>query len=40
MGTSDEESDGVLSIAMAVGGSITIPHVRRASRLWEEMREK
>ena len=40
MGTSDEEFDEVLSIAMVAGGSITIPHVRRAARLWEEMKEK
>ncbi len=40
MGTSDEEFDEVLSIAMVVGGSITIPHIRRAARLWEEMKEK
>ena len=40
LGTSDEEFDEVLSIAMVVGGSIAIPHVRRASRLWEEMKEK
>ncbi len=34
----DEEFDEVMSIGMVVGGSITIPHVRRACKLWEEMK--
>ncbi len=34
---SGEEFDEVMSIGLVVGGSITIPHVRRAYRLWEEM---
>lgn len=34
---SSEEFDEVMSIGLVVGGSITIPHVRRAYRLWEEM---
>lgn len=32
-----EEFDEVMSIGLVVGGSITIPHVRRAYKLWEEM---
>jgi len=32
-----EEFDEVMSIGLVVGGSITIPHVRRAYRLWEEL---
>jgi AhpD family alkylhydroperoxidase len=36
----DREFDEVMSIGLVVGGSITIPHVRRASRLWKEMNEK
>lgn len=33
--TSDELADAV-SIGMLVGGSITIPHVRRAMKVWDE----
>ena len=35
----DEEFDEVLSIGLIVGGSITIPHIRRATRLWQELAE-
>ncbi len=35
----DEEFDEVLAIGMVVGGSITIPHIRRASGLWDEMKK-
>lgn len=38
--TSDEEFDEVMSIGLVVGGSITIPHVRRANRLWDELKKK
>lgn len=38
-GTSDAEFDEVMAIGLVVGGSITIPHIRRASQLWEEMKE-
>lgn len=38
-GTSDAEFDEVMAIGLVLGGSITIPHIRRASQLWEEMRE-
>ena len=38
-GTSDTEFDEVMAIGLVVGGSITIPHIRRASQLWEEMKE-
>jgi len=31
---SDTQFDEVMSIGLVVGGSITIPHVRRAYRLW------
>lgn len=37
MGLADEEFDEIMSIALVVGGSITIPHLRRAYRLWKEM---
>jgi AhpD family alkylhydroperoxidase len=35
---SDEEFDEVMSIGLLVGGSITIPHVRRAYQRWEELK--
>ncbi|MFH1373002.1 MAG: carboxymuconolactone decarboxylase family protein [bacterium] len=38
-GTSDAEFDEVMAIGLIVGGSITIPHLRRATRLWEEMKD-
>ncbi|MEA3296546.1 MAG: carboxymuconolactone decarboxylase family protein [candidate division Zixibacteria bacterium] len=40
LGTSDEEFDEVMSIGLVVGGSITIPHVRRASQFWNELKEE
>ena len=36
----DAEFDEVMSIGLVVGGSITIPHIRRAVDLWEEMKKK
>jgi len=38
-GTTDAEFDEVMAIGLVLGGSITIPHIRRASQLWEEMKE-
>jgi AhpD family alkylhydroperoxidase len=38
-GVTSEEFDEVMSIGMIVGGSITIPHVRKANQLWQEMQE-
>ncbi|MDH3889957.1 MAG: carboxymuconolactone decarboxylase family protein [candidate division Zixibacteria bacterium] len=38
MNVTDQEFDEVMSVGMVVGGSITIPHVRRASELWQEMK--
>ncbi len=35
----DKEFDEVMSIGLVVGGSITVPHMRRAYRLWEEMKQ-
>jgi AhpD family alkylhydroperoxidase len=32
----DEEMDEVMSIGLIVGGSITIPHIRRAMQFWDE----
>ena len=36
---SDTEFDEVMSIGLVVGGSITIPHIRRAYRTWKELAE-
>lgn len=36
-GVTTEELDEALSIGLVVGGSITIPHLRRAYRSWEEL---
>ena len=38
LGVKDNEFDEVMSIGLVVGGSITIPHLRRAYRIWEEMK--
>jgi len=37
-GVNDAELEESLSIGLTVGGSITIPHLRRAFRAWEELR--
>ncbi len=39
-GVTDAELDEALSIGIIVGGSITIPHIRRAVDGWKEMAEK
>jgi len=36
---SDAEFDEIMSIGLVVGGSITIPHIRRAYRTWKELSE-
>jgi AhpD family alkylhydroperoxidase len=36
-GVSDEELAEVLAVGLVVGGSITIPHQRRAMERWEEL---
>ena len=33
---SDEEMDEIMSVGLIVGGSITIPHIRRAIKFWDE----
>ena len=38
-GTTDAEFDEVMAIGLVLGGSITIPHIRQASQLWEEMKD-
>jgi AhpD family alkylhydroperoxidase len=37
-GVTDEEFVEALAIGLVVGGSITIPHLRRALRMWDEMK--
>ncbi len=39
-GVSSEELEEALSIALVVGGSITIPHLRRAFEAWDELQQK
>ena len=36
-GVSDEEYREAMAIALVVGGSITIPHLRRAEETWREL---
>jgi AhpD family alkylhydroperoxidase len=38
-GVTDEELVEALAIGLIVGGTITIPHQRRAMRVWHELRE-
>ncbi|MFZ1685050.1 MAG: carboxymuconolactone decarboxylase family protein [Candidatus Zixiibacteriota bacterium] len=37
-GVTEQEFDEIMSIGLVVGGSITIPHLRRAYRMWEELK--
>lgn len=39
-GVSNEELEELLSIGLVIGGSITIPHLRRAYHAWEELKQK
>jgi len=39
-GVTDEELDEALSIGLVVGGTITIPHLRRAIKTWLGLKEK
>ena len=38
LGVSEAELQEVLGIGLVVGGSIVIPHLRRAVRAWEELK--
>ena len=40
LGHTREQVFEALGVAMVVGGSITIPHIRRAVALWGELTEK
>lgn len=37
-GLTDQEFEEIMSIGLIVGGSITIPHLRRAFQGWEELK--
>ena len=37
-GVKDDELEEALSIALVVGGSITIPHLRRAFEAWDQLK--
>lgn len=37
VGVTDGEFDDTMAVALIVGGSITIPHLRRAYHLWTEL---
>lgn len=39
-GTTDEEMNEIFEISLVVGGSIVIPHLRRAYGIWEEIKTK
>jgi AhpD family alkylhydroperoxidase len=39
-GLKDDELEEALAIALVVGGSITIPHLRRAYEAWDELRSQ
>jgi AhpD family alkylhydroperoxidase len=39
-GVTDAELTEALTIGLVVGGSITIPHLRRAYKTWEELNER
>ena len=39
-GISSEELEEALFIGLIVGGTITIPHQRRAMKAWDELRNK
>jgi len=39
-GIGGQEFYEALDVALVVGGSVVIPHYRRAARLWEELRGK
>lgn len=38
-GVTDAEMDETMAVALIVGGSITIPHLRRAYDLWDELHQ-
>lgn len=38
-GVKSDELEEALAIGLVVGGSITIPHLRRAFQTWDELKE-
>jgi len=38
-GVNSQEFEEAVTIGLAVGGSITIPHIRRAMKNWQELQE-
>ena len=38
-GINDEELEETLTIGLVVGGSITIPHIRRAFAVWDDLKQ-
>ncbi|MBW2583072.1 MAG: carboxymuconolactone decarboxylase family protein, partial [Deltaproteobacteria bacterium] len=39
-GVSDQELEEALFIGLMVGGTITIPHQRKAMQAWDELKKK
>ncbi|NQS98980.1 MAG: carboxymuconolactone decarboxylase family protein [candidate division Zixibacteria bacterium] len=39
-GVSDAELEEALSIALIVGGSVTIPHLRKAFKAWDDLKKR
>jgi len=39
-GVNDAEFTEMVSVGMIVGGSITVPHMRRAFKKWDELRNR
>ncbi len=37
-GVTDSELEEALAVGLVVGGSVTVPHLRRAFRVWEELK--
>lgn len=38
LGVTDEEFDEAMSVGLVAGGSVTIPHLRRAYSFWQELK--
>ncbi len=38
-GITDEELEEAVAIGLIVGGSITIPHIRRLFKMWEDLKQ-
>ena len=40
MGVTEPEIIEIMDVGLIVGGSITIPHIRRAIKSWQELKEE